>query len=137
MYEDGEPVRIAHPEGFVQVVTDPDGERSYSYHYTHTDHLGSVRAVRQADSLGMMTVQQTDYYPFGLSFAYNDLHKNKFLFSGKELLDADAKDDGRMLMLYDFGARLYDPLIGRWGHWIRWRKSITPSLLMCIALIIP
>lgn len=42
----------------------------------------------------------------------NELHRNKYLFSGKEL--QDKVFNGRMLSLYDFGSRYYDPELGRW-----------------------
>ena len=38
--------------------------------------------------------------------------RKKYLFSGKELQDASI--GGTILGLYDFGARQYDPVIGRW-----------------------
>lgn len=56
--------------------------------------------------------QRTDYYPFGLSFENNNLNKNKYLFSGKEFQDGQV--NGSMLGWYDFGARFYDPVLGRW-----------------------
>ena len=56
--------------------------------------------------------QTTDYYPFGLAHATNNLNKNKYLFSGKELQDGQL--GGSMLGWYDFGARFYDPILGRW-----------------------
>ena len=60
----------------------------------------------------LQTVQSTDYYPFGLAFSTNNLNKNKYLFSGKELQDGNL--GGSMLGLYDFGARHYDPFVARW-----------------------
>ena len=56
--------------------------------------------------------QTTDFYPFGLAFEYSNLNRNKYLFSGKELQDGNL--GGSMLEWYDFGARFYDPVLGRW-----------------------
>ncbi|WP_425637961.1 RHS repeat-associated core domain-containing protein [Algoriphagus yeomjeoni] len=60
-----------------------------------------------------IVVQENHYYPFGmtiagLDYSYNN-HSNKFLYNGKELIE----DNG--LQYYDYGARMYDPAIGRWG----------------------
>ncbi len=57
-------------------------------------------------------VQRDDYYPFGLQHdgGFNRVTslKNDFLFIGKERID-DLD-----LSWYDFGARVYDPSLGRW-----------------------
>ncbi|HMG67752.1 MAG TPA: RHS repeat-associated core domain-containing protein, partial [Chitinophagaceae bacterium] len=58
-------------------------------------------------------VQVTDYYPFGMVSRFNYLG-NLFLgyrysFNGKEN-DGDAKGDGNQ---QDYGARIYDPRLGR------------------------
>ena len=77
--------------------------------YALTDQLGSVRALIDEDG---NVVQQNDYYPFGAKVVRDDYvnaDDNRFLFSGKEsqeLLDLNA---------YDFGARMYDALLGRWN----------------------
>lgn len=58
-----------------------------------------------------MSLHSVDYYPFGLTFnSYqreNSLDQN-FLYNGKELQDELQLD------WFDYGARMYDPAIGRW-----------------------
>lgn len=54
-----------------------------------------------------------DYYPFGMEMAnwnpdWAPNSDNRYLYNGKELrTDFD-------LDWYDYGARMYDPSIGRW-----------------------
>jgi len=59
-------------------------------------------------------IQETHYDPWGLEltgigFHYQGVKANKYLYNGKELI----ADNG--LQYYDYGARMYDPVIGRWG----------------------
>lgn len=61
-----------------------------------------------------LVVQETHYDPWGLEltglgFQYGGIKANKYLYNGKELIE----DAG--LQFYDYGARMYDPVIGRWG----------------------
>ncbi len=58
--------------------------------------------------LGWGLSQGTDYYPFGLEIQEVQVSDNLMLFNGKEL-QTDAK-----LWWYDYGARFYDPVLGRW-----------------------
>lgn len=64
-------------------------------------------------SQGSLLVQETHYDPWGLEltgigYEYAGVKKNKYLYNGKELIE----DAG--LQYYDYGARMYDPAIGRW-----------------------
>ncbi|MEM9859100.1 MAG: RHS repeat-associated core domain-containing protein [Bacteroidota bacterium] len=58
-------------------------------------------------------IQTDDYYPFGLTFnSYERItaEPNRYKFTGKERID-DLE-----LGWDDFGARMYDPTLGRWNH---------------------
>ena len=85
-----------------------DGQlKATGVNYILTDHLGSVRAL--VDANGTL-LEQNDYYPFGskhvnASYASSD---NRYTFSGKE--SQDLLD----LNTYDFGARMYDGNLGLW-----------------------
>lgn len=77
-----------------------------AYCYYVCDHLGSVREV-VSDA---WNVQRNGYYAYG--GPYGDWNTNADVqplkFLGKEW------DHQHGLDLYDFGARLYDPAVGRW-----------------------
>ncbi|SFT96810.1 RHS repeat-associated core domain-containing protein [Algoriphagus locisalis] len=64
-------------------------------------------------SVSSAIVQETHYDPWGLElkglgFQHGLIKANKYLYNSKELLD------DQNLNLYDYGARYYDPAIGRW-----------------------
>ena len=99
------------PEGTVS-RTEGSAGTSYTYNYFKTDHLGSTRVMLSAVDGTLQASQTTDFYPFGLAFEYSNLNKNRYLFSGKELQDGLVGSS--MLEWYDFGARFYDPVLGRW-----------------------
>ena len=56
--------------------------------------------------------QASDYYPYGLAFNYNNLDKNRYLYNGKELQNQTLATT--FFGVYDYGARHYDPTLGRW-----------------------
>jgi RHS repeat-associated protein len=92
---------------------------SWIYEYNLTDlpitiGMGNVRVVirKGANNLAEV-VQERHYYPFGmemseLSYNFGSTGTNKYLYNGKEL----ENDYG--IYLYDYGARMYDPQLGRW-----------------------
>ncbi|MBD3289850.1 hypothetical protein GF337_13675 [candidate division KSB1 bacterium] len=81
------------------------GEWNYYLH----DHLGNTRVV--LDEQGDVK-EYYDYYPFGKIMPGRSLVSGEqpatFKYTGKEL------DDENELNWYNFGARPYDPEIGRW-----------------------
>jgi len=117
-YENNELQFFPHAEGYVKRNTN----NTYLYVYQYKDHLGNVR-LSYADINKNGTIEpaseileENNYYPFGLKHkGYNEVvNSNRsesaeaYKFGGKELNDELGLD------LYDFGARNYDPAIGRW-----------------------
>lgn len=78
---------------------------SFSYQYDLKDHLGNTRV--SMDNTGVL--QEDEYYAFGLrNPKYDNSNNNRYLYNGKEIQTDLANQ-------YDYGARFYDPVIGRWG----------------------
>jgi RHS repeat-associated protein len=85
---------------------------SLSYVYQYKDHLGNIRLsyVKNAQNV-LEIIDETHYYPFGLKHqGYVTIQEsdNKYKYNGKEFQDELG------LGFYDYGARNYDPAIGRW-----------------------
>ena len=100
---------IHYVDGQISFIQTATGRMVYNgstfdYEYNLTDHLGNVRVVFNDQGI----VEQTnDYYPFGLIFnSYTSGDENLYKFTGKE----DQKETGWI----DFGARMFDPALGRW-----------------------
>ncbi len=78
-------------------------------YYHTTDHLGSIRAITNIQG---SVVERNGYYPFGsetaLGSSYPKLLDNRMKFNGKGEQTLGSLD------LLDYGARMYDPAIGRW-----------------------
>ena len=98
---------LVHPEGLTRKST-----IGFVYYYAKRDHLGSTRVLCHANGNTFVADQTTGYYPFGLAHGHENLNLNRYLFSGKELQDQSL--GGKLLGLYDFGSRFYDPTLGRW-----------------------
>jgi RHS repeat-associated protein len=95
--------------------------QQYQYEYDYTDHLGNIRLTfsdlngdGKVDLVNPLNeiLQEQHYYPFGMNLGGLDYVQgvaNAYQFSGKE------KQTDHGLNWYDYGARMYDAVIGRWG----------------------
>ncbi len=71
------------------------------------DHLGNIRSVITTDTGQHWLAQGTDYYPFGMEIPVYGNSDNQLKYNGKELQTEAG------LEWYDYGARFYDPVLGR------------------------
>ncbi len=139
-----------HPEGYVKVTYCEQcvqgHQTQFNYVYNYVDHLGNVRLSYGYDTHDnvLKIMEENHYYPFGLKHTrYNTTKKqysldynpyegpgsisakiavvpgdanilNKYKYNGKEYQDELG------LNMYDYGAMLYDPALGR-------RNNIDPK----------
>jgi RHS repeat-associated protein len=138
-YKNGELQFFPTAEGYVKVT---DGGK-FNYVYNYTDHLGNIRvsySLNPADG-ELKILEENHYYPFGLKHSnYNveiaDFDKDEtgifailkpverkdyqYKYNGKELQDELG------LNWYDYGARNYDPAIGRFFNMDRYSETFMP-----------
>ena len=120
---DGTKLRTTHKIGEITTTTDYCGnvilennrasklltEEGYislndnKYHYYQKDHQGNIRVV--VDQSGN-TEEVNNYYPFGGIFESTG-NVQTYKYNGKEL------DTEKGLNWYDYGARRYDAVLGR------------------------
>jgi len=115
---------VYHAEGrYYNLNVEVNNTLNWRKEYALRDHLGNTRlmfADKNANGIVDVTnsastndiLQESHYYPFGLGYEgpwlMNDVARdNKYQYNGKELND----DFG--LNWYAYGARYYDPAIGR------------------------
>ena len=97
IYENGSLKMLLNEAGYISF---PDKK----FHFYLKDHQGNIRVVADKDGY----VEETnDYYPFGGLFTASR-GVQPYKYNGKEL---DRKNG---IDWYDYGARHYDPAIGRW-----------------------
>jgi len=98
--ENGVLKKLLTPVGYVDMSgTTP------SYYYYLKDHQGNNRVVINANEGDAVEVNH--YYPFGSLFS-TSTNVQPYKYNGKEL------DTKKGLNWYDYGARHYDAVLGRW-----------------------
>lgn len=105
---------IVYRDGILAYIITEEGRAiyngsTYSYQYDLKDQLGSNRVVFDKGPTGIAReLQEDEYYAFGLrTNVFGSTNSNRYLYNGKEI-QTDLTNQ------YDYGARLYDPIIGRW-----------------------
>lgn len=120
-----------HAEGYVKAIHAND-DYFYSYVYSYKDHLGNIRmnyAFDYHDNV-LKILEENEYYPFGLRHTNYNTDRKEHLREQGELKIAPIQpqrleayqykyngkewQDELGLNMYDYGARNYDPAIGRW-----------------------
>ena len=102
-YEGDSLARVSFDGGYISFTSSGIPK----YHFYIKDHLGSVRAVLDANG---SVEQYTHYYPFGCIIADKSTNQGlqPYKYNGKELERLYAVN------LYDYGARWYDAAMSRW-----------------------
>ena len=98
VYENGVQKMLLTEEGYVDLSASTP-----TYYYYLKDHQGNNRVVL---SSGGTAVETNHYYPFGGLFDSD--YEQPYKYNGKEL------DTKKGLNWYDYGARHYDAMLGRW-----------------------
>ncbi|MDB5134305.1 MAG: repeat-associated core domain protein, partial [Mucilaginibacter sp.] len=117
VYDDG----IEYTTSTIEFVHTPEGRAlpslgGYIFEYQVIDHLGNIRSTfGDKNNDGILSsseiVQASDYYAFGREIIYSQnlipSPDNKYKYNNKEY-EFDLAE-------YDYGARFYDAVIGRWN----------------------
>ncbi|GEM_PF-491255 len=103
---------IEYQGGNIEIILTEEGVArrngsTYSYEYNVKDHLGNVRATfyKHPTTGDLDILQRDNYYAFGKRAVVNG-GTNLYLYNGKEIQEELGGQ-------YDYGARFYDPVIGR------------------------
>jgi RHS repeat-associated protein len=134
-YLNGKLSFFPHAEGYVNIRFSKYGDMNFNYFFNYTDHLGNIRvSYSDGGNSEPKIMEENHYYPFGLKHTKYNTDSYEFVLTengnayttGIELIPPGTsnvykyKYNGKEyqqefgLNLYDYGARNYDPAIGRW-----------------------
>ena len=123
-----------HAEGYVNATESTTKGVGYMFNYVfnYIDHLGNIRLSYSKDPATnvLKIIEENHYYPFGLKHSGYNSDKMMYSKEGSTLkikpvpplfiTSYDKKFNGKSwetelgLNFYDYGARNYDPALGRW-----------------------
>ncbi|MBL7903469.1 MAG: hypothetical protein JNL22_00465 [Bacteroidales bacterium] len=110
VYVNGKPAWNTYDEG--RVVYNTNG--TFIMEASIKDHLGNIRIAFAPEGSLLKVRQVNSYYAFGMNIkelsknGSNRVHPNEYLYNGKMMQDEQG------LNWLDYGARFYDPVLGRW-----------------------
>ncbi len=148
-YTNGDLSFFPHAEGYVNLFKRKNGTVDFNYIFQYRDHLGNNRMsftkkfiLDVDDPFPAEILEENHYYPFGMKHtSYNtslydfvevengndyyvniapvsgDYLVNKYKYNGKEYQDELG------LNFYDYGARNYDPALGRFMNMDRFSEK--------------
>jgi RHS repeat-associated protein len=111
VYENSVPAWVTYDEGRVVLTSNGNADINEAY---LKDHLGNIRVVYYWQNYTLKTQQVNSYYPFGMNIkgltanGSATYKPNEYLYNGKMMQDEMG------LGWLDYGARFYDPVLGRW-----------------------
>lgn len=102
-------------EGYCQAEKNSNNtsQDDLTFCYYDRDHLGNIRQVTKASGSKGTVIQTMNYYPFGAQFCDGSASNSDvqpYKYNGKEF------DKMHGLNTYDYGARQYNPVTGRWDR---------------------
>ncbi|RYF22085.1 MAG: RHS repeat-associated core domain-containing protein [Flavobacteriales bacterium] len=105
-------------EGYVT----KNGSGNFYYVYQFKDHLGNIRlSYTDYNNDGSVNaneiIEESNYDPFGMKhIGYNNDVKSfgSSVAQKKKFNSKEWQDEGDLLNWFDYGARNYDPALGRW-----------------------
>ncbi len=139
-YRDGKLGFFTHAEGYVNVhycsncTLEAQQAPKFNYVFQYRDHLGNIRMNYGFDEAEQVVkiMEEDHYYPFGLKHMNYNRDKGKYeeeelqtlskiapvlpteVMAYKYKYNGKEYQDELGLNMYDYGARNYEPAIGRW-----------------------
>lgn len=130
-YKNGVLLFFPHSNGYVN-NTVVNGNNVYNYVFNYKDHLGNIRVSYGLNSSNeLKIIEENHYYPYGLKHSSYNTEQLNYAKMENQTVNLKAAAPSAPLLyqykfgekefqnelslnLYDFGARNYDPALGRW-----------------------